>query len=228
MDIRSLISSHVQTNWKPILLDLLTIEDEMKINKIFQLSEQGIPILPDPPTNIFIAFQYFDIEQTKAVIIGQDVYPGRNHAMGLAFSVPPQTKPIPPSLRNIFKELENEYPEHGTPSNPCLERWAEQNVLLLNTALTVQESTPGSHLSYWSNYTRSIIQTLANKTKNIVYFLWGNHAQNFQSIIPQEDNLVLKWSHPSPLSRKQFVGNNHFKLCNEYLHSNGKTPIRWI
>jgi len=202
----------------------LTPQDEEKINKIFKLAEDGIPILPDPHTNIFKAFTYFNIEETNAVIIGQDAYPNRKHAMGLAFSVPPDTKPIPPSLRNICKEIY----QSSTPPLTSLEHWATQKILLLNTALTVQESTPGSHLAHWSNYTRSIIQHIASNHKHIVYFLWGNHAQSFEPLIPSNDNLILKWSHPSPLSRKPFTGNRHFIMCNDYLVKHEKPMIDWL
>ena len=224
-DVKTLITQTIHTDWRPTLLNLLTPQDEEKINKIFKLASEGLPILPDPHTNIFRAFTYFNIAETKAVIIGQDCYPNKNHAMGLAFSVPPLTKPIPPSLRNIYKEITASL--NLEPKSPSLEHWATQNVLLLNTALTVQESTPGSHIQHWSNYTKSIIHHIATTQKNIVYFLWGAHAQSFECLISTQDNLILKWSHPSPLSRKPFVGNNHFKLCNEYLAKHGKSVIEW-
>jgi uracil-DNA glycosylase len=131
-------------------------------------------------------------------------------------------------LRNIFKELENEYGVKRTETD--LTDWAEQGVLLLNTALTVRESSAGSHLKFWKPFTWDVVKHIATKTKNTVYVLWGAHAQEYESLIDKENNLVLRGIHPSPLAARagNFVGNGHFQKANEYLVKFDKAPITWV
>lgn len=196
--------------------------------------------------DIFKAFTFFDINNLRVVIIGQDPYQNRPLANGLCFSVPSNTK-LPPSLRNIFKELNNcgiqsaDAPQsapqsvsqsaQGTPSvsprDTDLSDWAKQGVLLLNTALTVKENEAGSHTKHWKHFTADLISYIANNSKNVVYMLWGNHAQSYIEYINIDNNLVLTHTHPSPLSRKPFVDNGHFKRCNLYLQQHGFDEIRW-
>jgi len=179
-----------------------------------------------PPTElIFNAFNRFNTTELKVVLIGQDPYINKGEAMGLSFSVPEECK-MPPSLRNVFKELEAEYGEQRTNKN--LSDWADQGVLLLNAALTVRKGESLSHMKIWRDYTTDIIKHISTNYKNIVYILWGDFARRYSKLLDIDNNLVLEWSHPSPLCRKPFVGNNHFSLCNEYLEKNNKKSINWI
>ncbi|NBX51702.1 uracil-DNA glycosylase [bacterium] len=228
--VRDLIAA-IPTTWRPLLERLVT-PYQPKINAILEQQHKAeINIFP-APEKIFEAFRHFDIDETRAVIVGMDVYPTKGHATGLAFAVPPATKPIPPSLKNIIKELEEEFPLEKWPLQTHggdISHWAKtEHVLMINTALTVQEGTPGSHIQAWYKFTRDIIMEFAGTHRNIVYILWGNHARTFSDNIDYQKNLILSWSHPSPLSRKLFLGNGHFRKCNEYLKQNGITPIKWF
>lgn len=229
--VKDLIAA-IPTTWRPVLFNLIARHEDT-INALLKEQASNDPQTIFPPTDdIFNAFKYFDIEETKAVIIGMDVYPTRGHATGLCFSVDKTVRPIPASLRNIIKELEEEYPGLKWPiadQGGDISHWAKtEHVLMLNTALTVKESQPGSHLRLWTEFTKSIIDHLNKHFKNIVYILWGNHAKAFVDIIDAPNNHVLVWSHPSPLSRKPFLGNGHFRKCNDYLSNNGKTIIQWF
>lgn len=182
-----------------------------------------LEIFPPKP-QIFRAFNLCPFQNLHVVIVGMDPYIRKHEAHGLAFSVA-QGK-TPPSLRNIFKELERCYGKTRTNTN--LTDWAEQGVLLLNTALTVREGCSGSHVGIWKDFTQDLMAKLGSTSKHCVFMLWGKHAQAFEHLIHPEDNLVLKHSHPSPLARKPFVGNNHFVKCNDYLVHHGKPPIHWV
>lgn len=167
----------------------------------------------------------YNFDDIKVVIIGQDCYHGEGQAMGLSFSVPKGIK-IPPSLRNIYKELyEGEkIPEHGD-----LTQWAEQGVLLLNAALTVKPKAPGSHLKLWKPVTDNIIKKLSSEKTDLVFILWGNFAKKKIKLIDVNKHHILTSSHPSPLSanRGGWWGNKHFKKCNQILESKGKDKINW-
>ena len=162
------------------------------------------------------------------VIIGQDPYHGKGQAHGYCFSVPEGIK-IPPSLVNIFKEIEDDL---GilSPNNGDLTRWSKQGVLLLNSTLTVRENSAGSHQNKgWENFTDKIIQTISSKKNNIVFMLWGNYAKSKSSLINQDKHLILKSGHPSPLSANKglWFGNKHFSKANNYLKSNNIPEIIW-
>ena len=173
-----------------------------------------------PPQNLILsAFNQFDTQDLKVIIVGQDTYINKGEAMGLCFSVPNGIK-TPPSLRNILKEIKDR-------TNPDLTDIAKQGVLMLNRALTVREGQSMSHMAIWAAFTEDIIKYIANKYSGIVYMLWGNPAKELAKHLDMSKNLVLTHSHPSPLSRRPFIGNNHFVLCNEYLLSHNKTPIAW-
>ncbi|HVY72975.1 MAG TPA: uracil-DNA glycosylase [Candidatus Paceibacterota bacterium] len=180
------------------------------------------------PSNIFRAFGYFEPKDTKVVILGQDPYHTSGVAHGLSFSTE-SSNPIPPSLQNIFKEIELEY---GTPinKNPDLTRWAKQGVLLLNASLTVRAGHANSHAEYgWHQFTDAVIKALSEKEEHIVFLLWGAFAGKKEAEIDWEKHEVLKAPHPSPLSaHKGFLGCNHFKLANDYLKQNGRTEIDWV
>lgn len=179
------------------------------------------------PSKIFRAFEYFDPKDTKVVILGQDPYHTPGVAHGLSFSTE-SSNSIPPSLQNIFKEIELEY---GSPINkdPDLTRWAKQGVLLLNASLTVKAGEANSHADYgWHLFTDAIIRALSDNEEHIVFMLWGAFAGKKESEIDWMKHAVLKAPHPSPLSaHKGFFGCNHFKQANEYLKQNGRGEIDW-
>jgi uracil-DNA glycosylase len=178
------------------------------------------------PTNIFNAFNLCPLGQVKVVIIGQDPYHEPGQAHGLCFSVPDGIR-IPPSLVNIYTEIENDL-GHKSTTNGDLTKWAEQGVLLLNSTLTVQAHLAASHAGKgWEQFTDAVIRTLAQRS-NIVYMLWGSYAQRKAEFVNPAENLVLKSVHPSPLSaHRGFFGNNHFSKANDYLTAHGQTPIVW-
>jgi len=176
---------------------------------------------------IFNAFNSTPFEKVKVVILGQDPYHGPNQAHGLSFSVNPGVR-IPPSLRNIYKELNQDMkidiPQHG-----CLQSWAEQGVLLLNATLTVEKEKAGSHQGKgWELFTDKVIQLLNEKQDGLIFLLWGSYAQKKGQFIDKNKHLVLTAPHPSPLSaHRGFFGTAHFTKANNYLIANDKTPINW-
>ena len=180
-----------------------------------------------PGKEIFAAFDHCAFEDTKVVIIGQDPYHGPGQANGLCFSVRQGVR-IPPSLKNIFKEIESDtgkaIPEHGD-----LSRWAEQGVLLLNATLTVRAKQPGSHQRKgWEEFTDAIIARVNEQKTGVVFILWGAYAQKKGAIIDEQKHLVLRAAHPSPYSADRgFFGCRHFSKTNEYLQSKGLTTIDW-
>jgi uracil-DNA glycosylase len=184
-----------------------------------------------PPIElVFNALNLTSFEETQVIIIGQDPYHGNGQANGLCFSVPDQVN-LPPSLKNIFKELENEYNPAFSKSSGNLTYWAQQGVLLLNSVLTVQENQAASHAKLgWQTFTSKIIALLNHEKCNLVFLLWGNYAQKIGLAIDREKHLVLESGHPSPLSANKgnWYGNNHFILCNEYLLQHKKNAIKWL
>ncbi len=182
-----------------------------------------------PKELIFSAFEQFDFQDTKVVIIGQDPYHGTGEANGLCFSVNDGVA-IPPSLKNIFTEISNEYDRILFPTSGNLERWAKQGVLLLNAGLTVRKDHANSHKHLkWNVFTDTVINLINQKSENVVFLLWGSFAQKKGKLIDRNKHLVLESGHPSPLSanRGMWFGNNHFKLTNAYLRENGKGEIEW-
>jgi uracil-DNA glycosylase len=177
---------------------------------------------------IFNAFEHCSFEQTKVVIIGQDPYHGAGQANGLCFSVADNI-PIPPSLVNIFKEIQQDL-GNPIPKTGNLERWAAQGVLLLNATLTVRAGVAGSHQNKgWEIFTDAVIRKLNEEKQSLVYMLWGSYAQKKGSIVNAAHNLVLKAKHPSPLAANQggWFGCKHFSQANDYLTSIGKVAIHW-
>ena len=177
--------------------------------------------------NIYAALKYTPYDKVKVVILGQDPYHGEGEAHGLSFSVCPGVK-IPPSLKNIYKELNTEFGCY-IPNNGYLEKWAKQSVLLLNSVLTVQKDMPASHRGKgWETFTDKIIEEIDKKPEPIVFMLWGNFAKSKEILLKNPKHLVLKSAHPSPFSaRNGFFGNNHFIEANKFLQKRGVTPIDW-
>ena len=182
-----------------------------------------------PSEQIFRALQLTAFEEVKVVLLGQDPYHRPGQAQGLAFSVPEGAK-VPPSLCNIFKEIATDLYD-GDPAafSPNLSRWAEQGVLLLNAALTVEAGKAGSHQKLgWQRLTDQIVAQLSHKREHLVFMLWGNHARPKRPLIAAERHLILEAAHPSPFSARQgFFGCRHFSQANAYLKEHGGEPIRW-
>ena len=178
--------------------------------------------------NLFTALKLTDLSEVKVVIFGQDPYHEENQAHGLAFSIPLSQKKIPPSLKNIYKELASEC-DCYIPNNGDLRKWAKQGVLLLNTVLTVRAHEANSHKGKgWEIFTDEIIKILNKEDRPIVFMLWGNNAKEKLAMLDNPKHLVLTAAHPSPLSaRRGFFGCEHFVKTNEFLINNGLSPIDW-
>ena len=183
-----------------------------------------------PKELIFNAFEKCNLNDLKVVIIGQDPYHGDGEANGLCFSVNDGIK-IPPSLRNIFAEINSDFGSIFLPTNGNLERWAQQGILLLNSSLSVRKDEANSHKHLkWNIFTDSVINYISDNCNNIVFLLWGSFAQKKGIKINREKHLVLECGHPSPLSANRgfWFGNKHFSQTNTYLKSIEKMPIEWI
>jgi uracil-DNA glycosylase len=178
-------------------------------------------------SEIFSAFNLTPLNEVKIVIIGQDPYHGENQAHGLCFSVKPDVR-VPPSLKNVYKELKSdlglEIPNHG-----FLESWAKNGVLMINNVLTVEQGKPASHQNRgWEIFTDKVVEILNDECENLVFLLWGSHAQKKAANVDAKKHLVLECSHPSPFSaHKSFLGSGHFSKSNQYLKNCGIDPIDW-
>ena len=192
-----------------------------------QQRNSGKTIYP-PQEQVFSAFDMTPFESVRVVILGQDPYHGANQAHGLAFSVLPGVK-IPPSLRNMYKELAQDIEGFEIPSHGYLDTWASQGVLMLNTVLTVEEAKAHSHAKCgWETFTDTIIAELNQRSEPIIFLLWGAHAQKKGQAIDADKHHVLVAPHPSPLSaRRGFFGCEHFSMTNELLSSINQQPIDW-
>ena len=213
--------------------DVLAAEKEQPyfVNTLATVASErqsGVTIYP-PQKDVFNAFRYTELSDVKVVILGQDPYHGPNQAHGLAFSVQPGIA-IPPSLLNMYKELEGTIPGFTRPNHGYLESWARQGVLLLNTVLTVRAGQAHSHASLgWETFTDQVIALINEHREGVVFLLWGSHAQKKGAIIDPRRHRVLKAPHPSPLSaHRGFFGSNHFVQANQWLEQRGETPIDWM
>ena len=216
----------IEQSWKDALSTEFDKDYFVKLTDFVRAEyKSGKQIFPEPK-NIFNAFNLCPLDNVRVVIIGQDPYHEPGQAHGLCFSVLPPT-PIPPSLQNIYKEIESDL---GRPSSTRgdLTHWAEQGVLLLNATLTVRAHAATSHAGMgWEQFTDAVIAA-CNTRENIVYMLWGSYAQKKAQIVNPDKNLILKSVHPSPLSAYHgFFGKHHFSRANEYLVAHGKQPIDW-
>lgn len=193
----------------------------------FVRQEYGQTLVFPPAKLIFNAFDLCPFDQVKVVIIGQDPYHGPGQAHGLCFSVNDGIQ-FPPSLKNIFKEIESDLGK-PVPDSGNLTRWAQQGVLLLNATLTVRAHQAGSHQKRgWETFTDAVIKELAEKRDGLVFILWGSYAQKKGAFIDRNRHLVLQSAHPSPLSAYNgFFGNHHFSLTNEWLQQHGQPEINW-
>ena len=220
---------HLNPSWQSILSDEITKPYFNNLmDEVAQEYKNGICY--PPKEFIFSAFDHCKFEDIKVVIIGQDPYHGEGEANGLCFSANDGVK-IPPSLRNIFRELNEDFDNIFMPTSGNLERWAKQGVLLLNASLTVQKDKPNSHKHLnWKLFTDAVIEKISTQKENVVFMLWGNFAQKKGSKIDIKKHLVLTSGHPSPMSANQgkWFGNKHFSQANAYLESKGKQEINWF
>lgn len=217
---------HIDSKWNLFLAH--EFEKDYYKRLLIQLEvdrQKGLEVYP-PSELMFNAFNLCPFDKLKVVILGQDPYHQPGQAMGLAFSVPIGQK-IPPSLRNIYKELNRDL-HIPIPSHGDLSTWAKQGVLLLNTSLSVLKNQPNSHQNIgWKDFTNHIITLLNDQKSNIVFLLWGNHARSKRDLIDPQKHAILESPHPSPLARGGFYGNNHFSTTNIYLESKKIAPIDW-
>lgn len=216
----------IEASWKEVLKEEFEKEYFASLAQFLHREKREGKIIYPPGPLIFNAFRLTPFDRVKVVILGQDPYHGKGQAHGLSFSVPDGI-PMPPSLLNIYKEIENDL-GHPVNRTACLERWASQGVFLLNAALTVRAGAPASHSSIgWQNFTDAVIKTISAKKENVVFLLWGNFARSKKHLIDTDRHLVLEAAHPSPLARGAFFGCRHFSKTNGYLLSTGQSPIDW-
>ncbi len=217
----------IEQSWKDVLKGEFEKDYFKKLTEFVRAEYlSGKTIYPEAK-NIFNAFNLCPLSNVKVVIIGQDPYHEPHQAHGLCFSVQTGVD-FPPSLVNIYKEIESDI-GHKSITNGDLSAWARQGVLLLNSTLTVQAHIAASHSGKgWETFTDAVIRAVNETQKNVVYMLWGSFAQKKADFVDNQNNLILKSAHPSPLSAyRGFFGNHHFSRANEYLIQNGKTPIDW-
>jgi uracil-DNA glycosylase len=213
-------------NWKDSLINEYNSEYYKELTA-FLKNEYSTKVIYPPATEIFNALKYTPLSRVKAVILGQDPYHEPNQAHGLCFSVLPGN-PAPPSLENIYKELKDDCGCY-IPNNGYLKKWADQGVLLLNTVLTVRAHAANSHAGHgWERFTDAVIKAVNEENRPIVFLLWGSPAQKKAAFLNNPNHLILKAPHPSPISAyRGFFGCKHFSKANEFLTSNGCTPIDW-
>lgn len=211
--------------WDSLLKDECSKEYFLELQKWIEGEYRTKSILP-PQNEIFNAFKYTDYENVKCLVLGQDPYPTKGFAHGLAFSAKGLT--IPQSLKNIFKELESDL-GCFVPNNGYLKKWADQGVLLLNAVLTVEEGRPDSHKEKgWEKFTDAVISLVDMKDTPVVFILWGNNARKKKSLIKNPIHLIIESAHPSPLSASRgFFGSKPFSRANKFLEEKGLVPIDW-
>ena len=222
------MSIRISESWKKVL------EKEFQTDYFNNISlktreEYSKFVCYPPGSKLFRAFDECPFNKLKVVIIGQDPYHGENQANGLCFSVDNGVEK-PPSLKNIFKELNTSFTKNER-TNSDLSDWSNQGVLLLNSILSVRRKFPGSHRHIgWEEFTENVIKIISKEKKNLVFMLWGNYAKNKEKFIHDNNHLVLKSGHPSPLSANKgfWFGNNHFKKCNDFLIANDLETIKWF
>lgn len=219
------INPQINDTWKKILIDHFNSDSFRKLKNFLVEEKKKFRVYP-PGGLIFSAFNLTPFEQVKVVIIGQDPYHGERQAHGLCFSVQSGVA-MPPSLVNIFKELQSDL-GISMPKSGNLESWARQGVLLLNATLTVRANQPGSHQNKgWENFTDYVIKRLSEEKTGLVFLLWGKFAQSKEKLIDASKHFILKAAHPSPLAGGAFSGCRHFSKTNEILRLSGQKEIDW-
>lgn len=218
----------MEPSWKEILKHEFTKPYFLEIVTFLKTEKLAGKTIYPPGQLIFNAFNHTPFDKTRVVILGQDPYHNPGQAHGMSFSVPTGIKP-PPSLVNIYKEIQKDIGVDMPPMNGNLTKWADQGVLLLNAILTVRANEPASHSKIgWMSFTDAVIQKISNEKSGVVFLLWGKFAQEKQVLIDETKHHVLKAAHPSPFSAdKGFFGCKHFSKTNEILAKDGFTPIDW-
>lgn len=220
---------NLSEDWAEVLKDELNSNE---FNSLCQFVDEQRKLYPNQifpkEEEVFRALNLCLIDDVKVVILGQDPYPTRGHAHGLCFSADRSVRPLPRSLRNIYKELKDDL-GYEIPIHADLTSWAEQGVLLLNTVLTVREGEAGSHINKgWEQFTDVVLSLISSKKENVVYILWGAKAQSKKELIDNNNNLILESVHPSPLSASRgFFGSKPFSKVNAYLKENNIEEINW-
>lgn len=220
---------NLSEDWAEVLKDELSSNE---FNSLCQFVDEQRKLYPNQifpkEEEVFRALNLCLIDDVKVVILGQDPYPTRGHAHGLCFSADRSVRPLPRSLRNIYKELKDDL-GYEIPIHADLTSWAEQGVLLLNTVLTVREGEAGSHINKgWEQFTDVVLSLISSKKENVVYILWGAKAQSKKELIDNNNNLILESVHPSPLSASRgFFGSKPFSKVNAYLKENNIEEINW-
>lgn len=217
----------IESSWQKVLESEFNKEYFLQLAKFVKEQYQVATVYP-PPKFIFRAFDLTPFDEVRVIILGQDPYHGEGQANGLAFAVNPGIR-LPPSLQNIYKEIQSDIGKESKAQDGDLEEWAKQGVLLLNSTLTVQAHAAGSHQKKgWEQFTDTIVKVLSEQKENLVFILWGAYAQKKGTVIDRNKHLVLESAHPSPLSaRNGFFGSRPFSRTNTYLTRYGKTPISW-
>jgi len=221
----------LEPSWKEALKDEFGKHYFEKLTSFVKDEYKSGAVYP-PPKFIFRAFELTPFKKVKVVILGQDPYHGPGQANGLSFAVPSEMR-LPPSLQNIFKELESDLQpaQQGRTllRTGDLERWAKQGVLMLNATLTVRAHTAGSHQNKgWEQFTDAVIKALNDQKENVVFILWGNYAKKKGEHIDRTRHCVIESAHPSPLARGAFFGSKPFSKTNTYLEKTGQEPIDWL
>jgi uracil-DNA glycosylase len=217
----------IEPGWKEALRDEFGKEYFLALTEFVKDEYKSGAAYP-PPKFIFRAFELTPFDKVKAVILGQDPYHGAGQANGLSFAVPPGVR-LPPSLQNIFKELESDLGPVRSKTGD-LERWASQGVLMLNATLTVRAAAPGSHQNKgWEQFTDAVIRALNDRREHLAFILWGNYAKQKGAHIDRAKHLVIQSAHPSPFAAHSgFFGSKPFSKANEYLKKHGEAPIDWL
>ena len=216
----------IESSWKEALQGEFEKPYFSELVRFLHAEKEAGKVIFPPGGRIFKAFELTPLPAVKVVILGQDPYHGYGQAMGLSFSVP-KGVPAPPSLKNIFREIESDLGIRMSGS-PDLEPWARQGVLLLNAILTVRSGEPASHSAIgWQPFTDAVIRCVSERCSGVVFLLWGSFARSKRELIDTSKHYVLEAAHPSPLARGAFFGCRHFSQANELLARQGKTPINW-
>lgn len=217
----------IEKSWSKVLSDYIKSNSFEALMSFIDNEYDNHDIFP-AKSDMFNSFDKAPFNKVKVVMLGQDPYHGEGQAHGLSFSVPSGIK-TPPSLKNIYKEIQSDLKIEKDMNLGNLESWANQGVLLLNSVLTVEKSKPGSHAKKgWEGFTDEVIKKISDEKEDVVFLLWGNYARKKGSVIDRKKHLVLESAHPSPLSAYNgFFGNKHFSKTNKYLKKNGKREIEW-
>lgn len=217
----------IESSWKKVLSNYFKTESFKKLRKFIRKEYMNKTIYP-VPKNLFSAFDYTPFEKVSVIILGQDPYHNPNQAHGLSFSVQDNIK-LPPSLQNIYKEIESDLGVKKDFNNGNLTNWAQQGVLLLNAVLSVEKNKPNSHTGKgWEGFTNEVIKKISSEKEHCVFLLWGKYAEQKKILIDSNKHLILISSHPSPFSAHLgFMGNKHFSQTNTYLKQHQKKEINW-